>query len=275
MKLFVNLPLRYIYKDKKYLDYFIKHRLQPELGLDVIAIERFDRAWHATTAAALQKAGLACAVHFPFFDLQPGSIDRGILQATRHRLLSACAIAKIYSPCHLIAHAGFTDVYNEFYEEWLERSKETWQQLQDQWPGHPPIYLENVYEESSRPIADVLERINNPCFGSCFDTGHWNSFSQGAQLNNLQEWISGLAKYLRHLHLHDNDGSFDQHRGLGRGSIPWEALFTTLRQLDLRPSVTLEPHSQESLEQSLTFIEHNRQWFEECCNKSAKCYCTS
>lgn len=261
MNLFVNLPLRYIHSDRKYLDYFIEHRLQPELGLDVIAIERFDRRWHAATATALQNAGLACAVHLPFFDLQPGSIDDGILQATRHRILSACAVAKIYSPRHLIAHAGFTDVYGEFYDEWLERSEETWRHLQKEWPGHPPVYLENVYEETYRPIADVLTRIGNSSFGACFDAGHWNSFSQGARLKNLKEWIGGLAGHIRHLHLHDNDGSFDQHRGLGQGSVPWEEFFALLRQYKLSPTITLEPHSQESLEQSLAFISKHREWF--------------
>ncbi|MCX8044159.1 MAG: sugar phosphate isomerase/epimerase [Desulfobacterota bacterium] len=261
MNLFVNLPLRYIHNDTVYLDFFIEHRLQPELGLDVIAIEHFDHGWHRSIAAALQQAHLACAIHFPFFDLQPGSIDNGILQATRHRLVSACAVAKIYSPCHLIAHAGFTDVYDEFYEEWLNRSKATWQVLGKEWPDHPPIYLENVYEETYHPIADVLARINNPGFGSCFDTGHWYSFSQGARLKNLEEWITGLAGYVRHLHLHDNDGSFDQHRGLGQGSVPWEELFTVLRRSHVWPSITLEPHSREGLEHSLAFINKHPEWF--------------
>jgi len=262
MNVFVNLPLRYIHADNKYLDYFIEHRLQPELGLDVIATENLDSDWHRSVADALHNAGIACAMHLPFFDLQPGSIDGGILQATRQRLASACSIAQIYDPQHMIGHAGFTDVYHEFYEEWLARCRETWEQFRRDWPEHPPVYLENVYEETCRPLTDLLDRLDDAAFGACFDAGHWHSFSQGARLNNLREWIGGISRHLRHLHLHDNDGSFDQHRGLGQGTIPWEELFAALREFGMRPSITLEPHSQESLEQSLDFIARHKAWFE-------------
>lgn len=262
MNLFINLPLRYIHADKAYLDFFIGRRLQPELGLDVIAIENFDAGWHCSVAGALRDAGLSCAIHLPFFDLQPGSIDSAILQATRQRLASACTIAKIYNPCHLIGHAGFTDVYDEFYEEWLARSRRTWELFRRDWPEHPPVYLENVYEERCTPLADLLDRLDAETFGACFDAGHWHSFSQGARLKNLRDWIAGLGRRLRHLHLHDNDGSFDQHWGLGQGTIPWEDLFRALRELGLRPSITIEPHSQESLEQSLAFINEHRAWFQ-------------
>ena len=258
---FVNLPLRYIHADKKYIDYFIEHRLQPELGLDVIALETLDLAWHRAIAGVLRDAGLACAIHLPFFDLQPGSIDDGILDATRRRLAGACAIARIYQPRHLVAHAGFTDIYEEFYSQWLERCCATWHAFMRDWPDHPPVFLENVYEENPQPLGDLLDRIAADRMGVCFDTGHWHSFSQGAHLKNLRQWLTGLALHLRHLHLHDNDGGFDQHRGLGQGLIPWEEFFTTLLELRLRPSITLEPHSQAAIEHSLSFISEHQDWF--------------
>ncbi len=261
VQFFVNLPLRYIHSDRKYLAYFIEHGLPPELGLDVIAIETLDPEWHRATAAALRDAGLACSIHLPFFDLQPGSIDNGILEATRRRIASAGAIARIYGPRHLIAHAGFTDIYEEFYSQWLERCCATWHAFMQDWPEHPPIFLENVYEEKPRPITDLLDRIGARSMGVCFDAGHWHSFSQGAHLKNLREWITGLAPYLRHLHLHDNDGGFDQHRGLGQGLIPWEEFFAALEALQLRPSITLEPHSRADIEHSLAFITAHRDWF--------------
>jgi sugar phosphate isomerase/epimerase len=262
MNVFVNLPLRYIHADRNYLDYFLAHRLQPELGIDVIAIEQIDGAWHQSIADAFRTAGLACAVHLPFFDLQPGSIDPAILQATRQRLISASAVARRYSPQHLISHAGFNDVYEEFYEEWLANCRTTWLEFTQSWQDHPPVYLENVYEETYKPLVDLQKSLAKKTFGICFDAGHWHSFSQGVQRKNLREWIVGLAPFLQHLHLHDNDGVCDRHWGLGRGTIPWEELFAVVQELGLKVSITLEPHSEKDLEQSLAFIERHRAWFQ-------------
>ncbi len=91
----------------------------------------------ATLPARLTTAHLPCAVHLPFFDLQPGSLDDFILEATRKRLESAKIIAEIYGPVHLVAHAGYTGLYVEFYEEWLKRARETWARFYGRLAGAP------------------------------------------------------------------------------------------------------------------------------------------
>jgi sugar phosphate isomerase/epimerase len=53
------------------------------------------------------------------------------------------------------------------------------------------------------------------------------------------------------LHLHDNDGSGDAHLPVGQGNIDFPGLFQLLRQKQRRPLLTLEPHSQEHLTESL------------------------
>ena len=42
------------------------------------------------------------------------------------------------------------------------------------------------------------------------------------------EWAETLAPYLRHIHVHDNDGSRDQHLACGRGAIPIREILTML-----------------------------------------------
>jgi sugar phosphate isomerase/epimerase len=258
---FVNLPLRYIARDRWYLDRFIERRLAPELGLDSIIMSRVDEAWHREIAARLSSAALPCAVHLPFFDLQPGSLDECILEATRRRLESAKKIAAMYEPVHLVAHAGYTGLYVEFYEEWLQRARETWALFMDGWPNHPPLFLENVYEKSTKPLVDLFNGISSRTAGMCFDTGHWHSFSGGNKAGTVGQWIVQLKGSLRHLHLHDNDGSNDQHAGLGQGAFPWEELFTALSECCLHPTITLEPHTPQDLDQSLEFMEKHPEWF--------------
>ncbi len=259
---FVNLPLRYIANNRMYIDYFIRKRINPELGIDAYAIDVLDEDWHKNLADRLKKENMECSIHLPFLDLQPGSMDDLILEATRNRLKRAMEIAKIYCPRFLVAHANFIPFYSEFFSKWLNRSIETWKQVLEVWPEHPPLYLENVREFDPRPLVDLLSELsslNNVKF--CFDIGHWASYGGGSRYKNLAYWIQNLSQHLAHLHLHDNDGITDQHLGLGLGCIPWEELFSSLELSNLSPTFTLEPHTKEDMDHCWWFIKKHFQWF--------------
>ena len=252
---FVNLPLSYIHRDRFYLEFFLERKLSPEFGLDAQALEEQDEAWHRGVAAELSGAGLSCSVHLPFLDLQPGSLDDLILKATRQRLLRALRVARIYSPVHLVGHAAFNEnTYDELFSSWVSRAAATWRQVLSDWPGHPPLFLENTLETDPSPLTDLLAELTGYDAGFCLDVGHWFSFGKGWQRRDLAQWLVALRPHLRHLHLHDNDGSGDQHLGLGQGAIPWDELFQGLQALGLQPTQTLEPHTREDLEHSLEFL---------------------
>ncbi len=261
---FVNLPLRYIANNRMYIDYFVRKRINPELGIDAYAIDELTEDWHKSLAERLKKENMECGVHLPFLDLQPGSMDDLILKATRERLKKAMDIAKIYSPKFMVAHANFIPFYCEFFSKWINRAIETWKQVLEKWPeNRPPLYLENVREYDPRPLVDLLSELSSDVDNVkfCFDIGHWSSYGGGSRYKNLSNWIQTLSPYLAHLHLHDNDGVKDQHIGLGLGSIPWEEFFSLLELLNLSPTFTLEPHSKEDMDQCWWFIQKNFHWF--------------
>lgn len=264
-RFFVNLPLRYIARDPRYLATFITRGLHPELGMDARSLDALDPAWHRETASRLRESGLSCAVHLPFFDLQPGAMDPRILEATRRRLIHAFEIARIYEPRHLIGHAWyFETLHRIFFDAWLDNSASTWEALHLSWPDHPPLYLENTFEPSPEPLASLLGILASrgvEGFGICLDLGHWHSFAQGCRLNDVGRWLDAFSPYLGHLHLHDNTGSDDQHLGLGQGNIPWPEVFAGLSARGLRPTLTLEPHTEEDLDHSLAFISLHPEWF--------------
>jgi sugar phosphate isomerase/epimerase len=258
---YVNLPIRYLSENTFYLDFFLRHNISPELGLDAIALDELDTAWHQKLAQKLQDFGQSCSIHLPFHDLQPGSLDDLILEATRERLQRAMHIAKIYNPRYLVGHAYFIPLYTDMFSKWLSRAITTWEMVMEIWPEHSPLYLENVREIDPRPLADLMSELNSQKVRFCFDIGHWASYGNGSQYQNLPQWIQTLGPYLSHLHLHDNDGIADLHLGLGQGCIPWVELFGGLEFLELSPTFTLEPHCEEDLEYSLSFMKKHMSWF--------------
>jgi sugar phosphate isomerase/epimerase len=266
MHYFVNLPLSYAAREEGYLEYFLEHRLAPELGVDAVSMQELGMDWHKGTARRLREAGLACAVHLPFFDLHPGSPDRNILSATRVTLAKALEIAALYEPEHLVGHPAYQPALGLVnFETWLESSLESWTMLLGAWPEGPPLYLENVYEtepeQLSALVAGLVAVSPGERVGVCFDAGHWFSFSGGARRRDLGRWLQILGPRIRHLHLHDNDGTDDLHLGLGRGNIPWEELFSALGRLPAPLTATLEPHSEEALLASHEFFAAHPDYF--------------
>lgn len=258
---FVNLPLRYIARDSSYLEFFLRNRIHPELGIDGTVLDTRDDSWHRNTAAAFHDHGLSCGVHLPFFDLQPGSVDDLIRSATRDRLAKALETAAIYRPCHLIGHFGYDAVLysGENVDLWMERSRDTWKEVLSSLPDHPPLYLENVREQDPALIAEWLSLFGDPKVGFCLDAGHWFSFGRGSRKGNLNEWFECLGPFLGHVHLHDNHGDQDEHFGLGRGALPLKKLLDRIIRTG-KPGITLEPHSEEDLRQTFSYFKRHPDW---------------
>ncbi|QLA17948.1 sugar phosphate isomerase/epimerase family protein [Desulfolutivibrio sulfoxidireducens] len=245
----VSLSLRAVHEDHARLREFLDQGFHPELGLDPMLMDAATPAWHARIQDRLAAVGAHVALHLPFFDLQPGAADSLILQATRERLCRAMRIARTYRPAHLVGHVAYDRfLYIRSYPAWRERAVETWAQALKEWPDHPPLHLENTFETDPATVSGMAQALRARLpdhagrIGVCFDIGHWHSFAGGHALRNLDQWLHTLAPTLTHLHLHDNDGSFDQHLGPGMGDIPWPAVFAALNGLGLTPTVTFEPH---------------------------------
>lgn len=252
--LFVNLPLRFIEQHPHYLDLFLRHRLHPELGLDALALDLFSPARHREIARTFRDAGLSCAVHLPFFDLHPGSLDPLVRSVGRQRLLQAVDAARVYEPVHFVAHLDGQHLWPpDMREQWLVHSLETWEMVMER-AGGVPLFLENVFEPTPAQHEQVLRELGGRA-GACLDIGHWHAFANGVRKADLADWLLALGGFPMHLHLHDNDGSADQHLGLGEGAIPWDELWDWLRSH--RATATLEPHTERDFHASWAYLNRH------------------
>ena len=79
------------------------------------------------------------------------------------------------------------------------------------------IALENEPVEN---IERVLSRYPSDYVGLCYDSGHGNMRPDGGGLDGLER----VRERLISVHLHDNDGSGDQHNLPFSGTVDWERL---------------------------------------------------
>jgi sugar phosphate isomerase/epimerase len=233
----------------KYLEMFLQTKINPEIYFHHWVLENLDKTRCRDIARRLADAALKVTFHAPFMDLRPGALDEKIRQATVDRIKQVFDIASYFNPIKIVCHASFDERYYVFGDDlWLESSVKTWKDLIAMAKDvNTTIALENVYEKNPdilRRLFDVLssDRI---CF--CFDTGHFNVFSH----EPLTVWLKALGKYLGHLHLHDNFGQRDEHLPVGNGTFPFEELFSSIKKMKAKPSITLEAHNPKNLSQSL------------------------
>lgn len=180
---FINLPLRYIEEQLRYLDFFARQGLHPELGLDAWALDALPAAWHKRTARILHGAGLDLRRASAFFDLHPGSLDRLIHRTTQDRLLQAVDVARVYRPVHFIAHLGYAHLtYSTPSPSGWSAPVTTWDAVLAH-AGDTPLF-ENVFEASPDHHLTVLDALGGRA-KACLDLGHWHSFAHGHERSNL------------------------------------------------------------------------------------------
>jgi sugar phosphate isomerase/epimerase len=253
---FINVPFDRL-KDE-FLDFMLKHRLQPEIGLEGDFFYDQSREDYAAVARVLQEADLPCTLHAPFYDLAPGAFDREIRRITREKLHRAFELIAIFQPRSVVCHLNYEEnKHANKQDEWFDHSLDTWRELLAlAEAGQAPIMLENTYELGPEHHRQMFTALPSPFLRFCLDTGHTLAFAK----NSWRDWLPTLAPWLGQLHLHDNSGDSDDHRPIGSGIFDFAGLFGYLKGHRLEPIVTLEVRDEEGLWQSLAALERLNFW---------------
>ena len=191
----------------------------------------------------------ALTLHAPFMDINPGAEDPLVRSATQVRFRQLLDAAAIMRPRAAVFHAAYSKWrYAGQTDVWLEKSIDTWQMVMERASKiNMRVAVENVFDEDPDALQLLLDRIDHPDFGFCFDTGHFNLFSTVP----MECWFERLGSRLKEVHLHDNTGRADSHWALGRGNIDFEKFFSLMSKNAPLPVFTIEAHDKDDIETSL------------------------
>lgn len=172
--------------------------------------------------------------HAPFNELFPCAIDRKARLLAAERYRQAIELAKNYGAEKVIIHGGYNGWM--YYPEWYtEQSVQFWKQFLKEDPG-VEIVLENVLEEDPAWLLDIIRSVGNPRLRLCLDVGHVNAYSKMP----VMHWLELCGSEISHLHIHNNDGSWDTHSSLNQGNIPIKELLQKAELLCPEATMTLE-----------------------------------
>ena len=173
-------------------------------------------------------------LHAPYNELFPCAIDlkARVLAASRYR--QAIDLAKRYGAAKVVIHGGYNPWI--YFPVWYtEQSILFWKEYLQEDPG-VEIVLENVLEREPDWLLDIVKGVDDPRLRMCLDIGHVNAYSN----ISVMDWLEVCAPWISHFHVHNNDGSRDQHNALNDGNIPMKAFLLRAEERCPHATFTME-----------------------------------
>lgn len=227
-------------------------------------------------SSQIQKEAASCGLtfvdaHAPFGPaLDPICPDPALRRMSAMRRKLALNIAADLGVDTITVHVGND---NRFLGQSIERSMELIVSALDDTLSEAEklnviMAIENIWFRSNTPerLLEIKTIFPSEHLGFCYDSGHANLMDQGRHHPDSAPraaWsVVGVAeppwenqaleKMLPHIvncHLHDNDGSNDQHLNIGHGNIDWKHIIGLLQtaprlkniQSEVIPARTFEP----------------------------------
>ena len=185
-------------------------------------------------AEIIRNAGLELEnAHFPFENVNDIWEDTAAGQEIFDQYCSYIDELKLYNVPTAVVHTTSGDYPPPCNQFGIDRFKRLIERAEK---NNVNIALENVYRPEY--MDSIFESIKSDRLKFCYDSGHENCFTPGSDY---------LAKYgdkLAAMHLHDNDGTSDQHLFPFTGTVKWERVMAHLKRLGYKGPLSFEIDSQ-------------------------------
>lgn len=236
------------------LEYVLAKRINPEVFFSGDALDALIPEELAAIAGTLADNGIRTTIHTPFMDLNPGSVEHLIREATLRRFKQVLDAAEILKPVVMVFHPGYDRWrYGESQDKWLKHSIDTWHAVLERTERIGCVVaVENIFEEEPSTLQALFEAVDSPNFRHCFDVGHWNLFKK----LGMEEWFAAVGSYIAETHIHDNFGMKDDHLPIGEGEIDFNLFFSLMQRYAPDAVYTIEAHSREKVEKALQCLKN-------------------
>ena len=221
----------------EYNDFFLPDVLEDEIGCDEI-IQKYK----------MEALPSYCTLHGAFFDVIPFSMDRRIQEIANLRIGQSLETARKIRAKGVVFHTNYNPFLNSdtYIQSWIDTNETYWSRVLEE-NSDVQIYLENMFDTSPDIMKELSERLcKYSNYGVCLDWAH-------AALSNVapELWAEALGKYVKHVHINDNDGISDLHLAWGEGTIQRDKFYECYEKYLKGVTVLVETSSLENKLRSL------------------------
>ncbi len=220
------------------------------LPVDVSSLER------KQIRETLTSYALTPIVHASYYDVNIASLNPQIGTASMQQIQEAIIFAADIDATIVDLHPG--NLPGDYPKRFLQQS---WNNLRKQL-SHLIKIAENLQvivsvenKQRGRNLQTIstmdehlaiIREISSKYCRATFDVGHANTYSC-----NLNDYARGIAPHLVNVHLHDNNGTKDEHLALGQGDINFKSVLKTLDAVQYSGPFILEVKSWAGLQRSI------------------------
>ena len=234
--------------DKGGHDFAECFRLAAQAGFDCVLLSWYDKDGQdfRTQPEFARRAGLQIEnIHTPFKIVNGIWEDTAAGQAVFDICLRCVDDCAAYEIPAMVVHPSFG------FENLPPRNElglDRFKRIVDRAEGlGVNVAMENMLRpEGIARAAWLLESIDSPRFGLCYDSGHQHArFVQTPDTDLLARFGHRLMA----LHLHDNNGTKDQHLLPFDGTIDWPAQMKAIAETGYRGPLSLEVEARPPYEE--------------------------
>ena len=174
-----------------------------------------------------ESMGMSFQVHAPISDVNIGSAHEPMRRAAMDEVKQTIMMCRQMEIPLVTIHPGFVQGIAFLNRSMaVERTKESLKEIASFADDNAiTLALENLpanINGTCTTAKELLEVANSAGIGLCFDMGHANTSGQ------VKELLDIVDKF-RNVHLHNNEGSWDQHNEIDDGTADIEAIVRVLK----------------------------------------------
>jgi sugar phosphate isomerase/epimerase len=192
-------------------------------GLEIVSFSHFS-IWETDYKPVIHKyknelmdySNNYISFHGPIHDIVPHSEVTTIFQFAKQRIETSIQIALELNAKRIVFHTGINTIITDpsFIRNTIDKQGNFWNEICTKYPNID-IVLENMWEKNAAYLTGICKYADKPNLGICLDIAHANVYSHESCIT----WIKESEPFLKHIHLNDNNGKWDEHLALGNGNI--------------------------------------------------------
>lgn len=194
-------------------------------------------------------------VHSPLSDVNIASYNETMRNSSVSQIKESIEIASEMDPGIVVVHPGHVPILGKKFEEKIiENSIKSLGECAEyaadcgvmlcieNMPDIEGLLCKDVHQ-----LADIVEELD--C-NMTLDVGHAHNMKF-----SIQDMLN--SPRIKHIHLSDNDGSYDDHDAIGSKTLDFETLFNDLKKIDYDGVLVVEVKDPQAVSESLRFLKNH------------------
>ncbi len=190
--------------------------------------------------------GVDIAVHAPFSDLNPASMNDRVRQLTISSIVEAIEGAFELDASVVTIHPGYIPpLWSNYIDDILDNNFSSINDIVEVAEDYEIMLgLENmpnyagVLGISPEDLKDIIKDIDSKFLGITYDIGHANTACEDP--SKYIKKLDNIGMGIVHVHCHDNNGSDDEHLRVGEGNIDFMDVFNELKSIKYDGVISFE-----------------------------------